>query len=116
MAFQQNQAADANEYAIYTFGASQTGKSARMWEKKASHAAKGAAIRQAEDLYRTGQYARIEIKQKYFDSRKNRNVDLTLKTLGRKDKRYFRTAAVVLAAAICGVAAFGMTYFLGHGG
>ena len=106
-----------SEYAVYTFGIpEQDNVHSRMWEKKASHAAVDAAVRQAEDLFRTGQYRKIEIKQKYFDRRRNRNVDLTLKTLGQKENRRLRTAVAVALAMASGALAFAVTYFIGYGG
>ena len=106
------------EYAIYTFGILEAdqGGIPGMWEKKASHANQSIAVRQAEDLYNTGQYLKVEIKQKYFDSRKNRNVDLTLKTIGQKKNRSYRKAVAIIFAMICGLVAFGVTYFVGYGG
>lgn len=105
-----------SEYAVYTYGISdQEHRDSCIWEKKASHAIKSAAVRQAEDLYRTGQYMKVEIKQKYFDSRKNRNIGLTLKTLQQKKNPALRTVMAIALALIFGFAVFGMIYFPGRG-
>ncbi len=110
----QHVADQGTEYAVYTFGVLEQDRiNPRMWEKKASHAAMSAAISQAEDLFRTGQYMKVEVKQKYFDSKKNRNVDLSLKTIGQKNKLALRSLVAVVFAMLCGFTAFGLIYFLG---
>lgn len=100
----------AAEYAVYTFGVLEQDRvNPRMWEKKASHAAMSAALGQAEDLYRTGQYMKVEIKQKYFDRKQNRNIDMTLKTLGQTKTTTLHSAVAIVFAMLCGIAAFGFT-------
>ena len=98
------------EYAVYTFGVLDMDQiNPRMWEKKASHMVRAAAIMQAEELYKTGQYLKVEIKQKYFDKKRNRHVDQTLRTLGLSRRWLLRTVMAVAFAMICGLAAFQAT-------
>lgn len=106
------------EYVVYTFGQpGQDHPQPGIWEKKASHAAIGPAVRQAEELYKTGHYHKVEIKQKYFDQRCNRNIDCTLRTLGQKKRRGDIYAAFAVAfASVCGIVAFVVTYFMLYGG
>lgn len=118
MGLSRRQTAAGNaEYAVYTFGGhGQERRPLGLWEKKATHPVIATALKQAEELYKTEQYHKVEIKQKYFDPRCNRNIDRTLRTLGQKNSQGVRAAAVVAFASVCGLAAFAVTYFLLYGG
>ena len=40
----------------------------------------------AENIFLTGQYGKVEVKQKYFDQKQNRKVDITLKVFESKSE------------------------------
>ncbi len=75
------------------------------WEKVDTFTDKLTAITTAEDLFRSGQYGRVEIKQKSFNKRVQRHVDSTIVVLGEKTaKEYHFTVSAALACA-SGIAA-----------
>jgi predicted acyl esterase len=94
------------EYTIYTFGASSARGTSPTWQKQESLIEKEKALRMARTLYDSGHFQRIEIKSRYFDRRAGRVVDLTLKTFGHARRLQFGLPAVVVFAAVCGMAAF----------
>lgn len=111
-------AAAREEYTVYAFEQDSSGrKIPRRWLRKDTHADVSAALDQAKTLYGTGQYPRVEIRRKYFDTRCNRHVDMTFKTLGRRHGNVFmQFLAGAVGALACGVAAFAVAYFMNHGG
>jgi len=100
------------EYAVYTFKSSEQNQvNARIWERKATHGELLAAINQADELFKTGRYLKVEIKQKYFDRKKKRNTDVTLRVWGaHRFKGIKREAVVIAVSALCGLAVFVMAY------
>ncbi|HEY8192263.1 MAG TPA: hypothetical protein VIG74_07545 [Alphaproteobacteria bacterium] len=113
-----HQAAAREEYTVYAFEQDSSGrKIPRRWLRKDTHEDVSAALDQAKTLYGTGQYPRVEIRRKYFDTRCNRHVDMTFKTLGRRQRSVMMGfVAGAVGALACGVAAFTVAYFMNHGG
>lgn len=113
----QTQQAQGIEYAIYTFekAPSGGGKSGNAWERHDVSGDMQVALAQADTLFGSGRYRKIEIRQKYFDKKKNRNIDMVLKTLELQKKREINLLMVFAFALLCGAAAFGATYLLANG-
>ncbi|MCD8496980.1 MAG: hypothetical protein LRZ85_02175 [Alphaproteobacteria bacterium] len=70
------------------------------------------AMKKAEGLHASGNYHKVEIKQKYFDPKNNRQIDMTLKVLEGKAKKQMSLVTIILFTLVCGAAAFGATVFL----
>ncbi len=100
------------EYTVYVYEAPENGKGGGKWAKKDTHTVLAEAAKQAEEMFKGGKYPKVEIKQKYFDKAKNRNIDVTLKTLEHKKKREISPALILAFALFCGALAFAATYFL----
>lgn len=98
------------EYTIYTFDQA----SARNdWQKHDTLNEMDRALKMAEGLFHTGKYHKVEVKQKYFDKKANRNIDVTLKVFeGAGKRKDLSVLLIVLFAVLCGAAAFGLTYIL----
>ena len=102
-------------YTIYTFNKQKPGDKAKAkWEKHDPDGDMQAVISQAEKMFKSGKYQKVEVKQKYFDKKKHRNIDMTLKVYEEKAKREINVVAIFLFAIICGIAAFGVTYFINN--
>ena len=103
------------EYTIYTFQRGE-GKDdgPERWQKQDTLDAMPAAIQKAEALYESGQYSRVEIKQKCTNPKNSRIMDTTLKTFETKEKKSFWSAATMTVAAACGGIAFALVYYLGQ--
>lgn len=99
------------EYTIYTFQHCSK-KAKERWHKQDSVADMETALQRAENLFDSGDFCRVEIKQKYMDYRNNRVVDTTLKVLERKRKRTLGAGALTVMAAFGGLLVFAVTYFL----
>ncbi len=100
------------EYSVYTFANTNNKQSTSNWEKHATKTEMNDAISLAESLFGSGKYKKIEVKQKYFDKKKNRNIDVTLKTFEGRKKQGVGTLAILVFAALCGLSAFAVTYFI----
>lgn len=70
-------------------------------------------LAEAEKLIASGKYVKIDVRQKYFDKKTNRVVDMVLKSLDYKKKSDFLPLmALALFAVLAGGGAFAATYFL----
>lgn len=106
---QQTDKTQGIEYSIYTFDASDGGKKGEKQDVKSEMRD---ALALAEELVKSGKYKKVEVTQKYFDKKKNRNIDMTLKTLHAKKKLEINAAMIFVFAVLCGAVAFGLTYVL----
>lgn len=70
------------------------------------------AVKQAEDLHASGEYAKVEVKQKYFDPKNNREINMSLKVLETKEKKPISLLMLILFTIFCGGAAFGLTVLI----
>lgn len=70
------------------------------------------AMKKADELYASGEFKKVEVKQKYFDPKNNREIDMVLKTLELKIKKPLSLPVIILLAVACGAASFGLTVFL----
>lgn len=60
------------EYNIYSYSNDDSPRA--HWQKCGSAAQADSAATHAENLFNTGQFSKIEVKQRYYDSRAQRNV------------------------------------------
>lgn len=105
------------EYSIYTFDMPKgKQKGQNKWQKHATIEDMDKALNEAQALYDSAQFQKIEVKKKFFDAKTNRNIDMTLKIYERKPKKDFTAILVMAFAVLCGVGAFALTYFLGQTG
>lgn len=108
----QTQAAQI-EYTIYTFDMPvPKQKSSNSWKKHATLADMGQAMTEAQSLLETRKYQKIEVKKKFFDQKKNRVVDMTLKTYETTPKKDFTTVIAVVMALLGALGAFAASFFL----
>lgn len=99
------------EYSIYVHH-HPAAKKSPGWEMVGETNNMKEAMNKAESLHASGNYHKVEIKQKYFDPKNNRKIDMTLKVLESRAKRQIGLVTILLFALICGAAAFGLTVFL----
>lgn len=114
----QTDALQGIEYSVHTTAMPEDGqKSGGREEKQGVFTDLDEAGREAETFLKTGKYQTVEIKQKYFDKKKNREVEVSLKTLEKKVKvkREIGVVTITIIAVLCGLIAFGITYFLSNG-
>ncbi len=101
------------EYTIYTFDMpTPKQKGDNSWKKHSSLLDMARAIREAESLYQSRKYQKIEVKKKFFDRKKNRTVDMTLKIFESKPRRYYNILYGVLGAILGMLGAFAASFFL----
>ncbi len=90
------------EYTIYTFDrpiANQRG--GHTWKKHVTIPDMHMALLEAQTLYQTRKFQKIEIKKKFFDEKKNRAVDMTLKTYESTPRRSYRPYILGFLAVLC---------------
>ncbi len=89
------------EYTIYTFQRSGTGDTGpERWHRQETLNALPDAIKTAKALYESGQYCKVEIKQKYIDPRRNQLADTTFRTFQKKKKQPFKTGITSILIAL----------------
>lgn len=102
------------EYSIHTVAMPKGKEKAGKEEKQDTLDDMDKAIARAEALSASGKYCKVEVRKKFFDVKKNRNVDMTLKAYESRPKKDYGVILVVLFALFCGVGAFAAAYFLGR--
>lgn len=101
------------EYTIYTFDMpTPKQKGDNSWQKHSTLDDMAKAMSEAETLHQTQKYQKVEVKKKFFDQKKNRTVDMTLKVFENKVKKDYTILVVVIAALLCGGGAFAASFFL----
>lgn len=102
------------EYSIYTFDPSDPKKGGRSntWLKRDTKTEINDALSIAEKLFKTGKYQKVEVKQKYFDQKSDRNIDTTLKVFEGRKRLEINVAMIFAFAVFCGAVAFGATYMI----
>lgn len=111
-AAQQADKSQGIEYSIYTFDLTESKKDESKAEKHGTKTEMSDAIDIAEKLLKSGKCGKVEVKQKYFDKKKNREIDTILKTFKAKPKMEINAIMILVFAILCGGLAFGATYFL----
>jgi len=88
------------EYAIYTYDHfDEKSFGVNKWQKYKTLANLKRAMNEARVLYRSNQYQKVEVKEKYIDSRLERPVSKTLRVFDMKSKKQ-KTALFYGAAAM----------------
>lgn len=101
------------EYTIYTFDMpTPKQKGENSWKKHSTIDDMGKAMVEAETLHQTRKYQKIEVKKKFFDQKKNRTVDMTLKVFESKPVKDYTILIAVLIALIGCAAAFAGSFLL----
>lgn len=100
--------ADGVEYAIYIHHPANDDRRACSWERAATMNCRNAAVREAQKLYRSRKYSKVEIKRSMFDRTRNRRQGDTMLVFGAEPKlRAFRAlsqAAIYVALALLAAA------------
>lgn len=105
------------EYTIYTFDMPKPNqKGDNSWKKHATLDDMSKAMTEAEGLHSSGQFHKIEVKKKFFDQKKNRAVDMTLKTFETNPKKDRTILIAAVLAILGGGGAFAVCFFLTHSG
>lgn len=99
----QPTAANDPEYSIYVYHHAESRKDGQNdWEKKRTTTDFARALDEARKLGVTGEYKKIELKKKYYDSRADCNLETTLQSFGVKPEK--RGAILVTLGVICALA------------
>lgn len=92
--------ASSAQYLIYTFDfPGESHRTHSPWHRYATLADEELALAQAQILSDTNKYRRVEVKKKYFDTRKGRPIDMTLRVYEQGVERR-RATMVGFAAGI----------------
>ncbi|MCB9990345.1 MAG: hypothetical protein H6867_03065 [Rhodospirillales bacterium] len=94
------------EYTIYTYAMKKDGA-----QSQGTLTEMGQALSQAEQLLASKKYCKVEVKQKYFDKKQNRDINTTLKVYESKRIPLILIIAV-FAVMLC--AGAGTGYFMAH--
>ena len=95
------------EYTIYA-----RGQDSAKAEKQDTKTEMTDALAAAEELFKSGKYLKVEVRQRYFDKKQNREIDTVLKAFEGRKKLEINAAMMFVLALLCGGLAFGATYFL----
>lgn len=90
------------EYNVYTFEKS-GGRAGDRWLRHDSFFDMACAAKQAERLFATNKYCRVEVKQRYIDQRRQGGVDMTVRVYDRACRRrmWRRVGGAAALAAVC---------------
>lgn len=101
------------EYTVYTYRrlASEQG-TGQGWERRHITTDRLAAYRRAKELYESAEFRKVEIKQKFFDPRRARPKDRTLKIFGPGSVRVVNPVMEIAVALLCGFIGFSLSYVL----
>ncbi|HEU4839339.1 MAG TPA: hypothetical protein VFS88_08015 [Micavibrio sp.] len=101
------------EYTIYTFDMpTPKQKGENSWKKHATLEDMTKAMSEAESLLQTQKFQKIEVKKKFFDQKKNRIVDMTLKVFETTPKKDYTILIVSILAVLGALGAFAASFFL----
>ncbi len=101
------------EYTIYTFDMpAPKQKGQNSWKKHVTMDDMSKAMVEAENLHQTQKYQKVEVKKKFFDQKKNRTVDMTLKIFESEPKKDYSTILLVLLGILGSGGAFAASFFL----
>ena len=102
------------EYTIYTFERPlEKRKGDILWKKHAISADAQQAVTEAQGLFESHKFHKIEVKKKFFDPKKNRSVDETYKVFETNPKRDFRRLLMLVVVALCIGGGYIASYLLG---
>jgi len=105
------------EYSIYVFERPQAAhEPAKKWHRHSILKDRHHALLEAETLFQSGQYHKIEVKEKSFDAAKAHNRDTSIKIWQHTPHKNAGTIMAGCFAVFCGIIAFGATYIMTTGG
>lgn len=81
------------------------------WEQVETSQDMEGTLKKAESLSYTGEYQKVEVKKKFTDPEKGREIEMTLKLYEGKAKRPASMMEIILVAVLCGVLAFMLSFF-----
>ncbi|NCC20980.1 MAG: hypothetical protein EOM26_00790 [Alphaproteobacteria bacterium] len=113
MAAEKQSADSPIEYSIYLYELPNGKGRKNQWEKHSTTEDMDAALREAEKLFQSGQYKKVEVKKKYEEEKTGRKIDMTLRVFEAKEKRDYSLVLFILLAIVGGVGAFALTFLLG---
>lgn len=99
-------------YSIYTFAHEHcTADGICKWAKHSSVLVRQEALDEAKGLFGSGKYRKVEVKQRYFDQKKECHIDMTLKVY--EDKKHGKsTTNMVTVFCLLFFLALGAFFFL----
>lgn len=100
------------EYSVYTFGGKKNGKRKANWHKHMTSEDMHKALEEAEKLFESNKFGRIEVKKKYYDSKNSRTVDMAIKVFEKKPKKTLNIPTIIIGGIILAVVAFAITYYV----
>lgn len=98
------------EYNVYSYSNDDSPRG--CWQKCGSAAHADSAIDRAETLFNSGQFKKVEVKQKYFDRKSGRNIDETCRVFEKDVRRASPPNWVMRIALASALIAFVMTYMM----
>ncbi|MEM6780748.1 MAG: hypothetical protein AAF569_02675 [Pseudomonadota bacterium] len=105
------------EYNIYTYELPAGQKKGKAkWKLTQTLSDMNDAMKAAENLHGSKKFQKVEVKQKFFDEKKNRTVDMTLKSFELKPDSNIGLYIALFGSVFAGVLAFAATYLLTGGG
>lgn len=99
-------------YTIFTVDMPPMGKAAPAPKENQSTADMDQALKQAESLFATDSYLKVEVKKKYAEEKTGRLIEISLKSFERKAKKDYTLILFTTLALLGGIAAFAGAYFL----
>lgn len=96
------------EYNIYSYSNDDSPRA--CWQKCGSADHAESAIHHAEELYNSGQFKKVEVKQKYYDLRTQRNIDETWRVFEKGSHRTSPSTWILGFAVASAIIAFAIAY------
>lgn len=109
-AHHENQPLTHIEYNIYSFSNDDNPRA--CWQKCGSATQADSALTHAESLFKSGQYKKVEVKQRYFDHHAQRNVDETWHVLEQNKRLSMPASWTLMVSGLMAVLAFSLAYLL----
>ncbi|HEY0900502.1 MAG TPA: hypothetical protein VGD95_00130 [Micavibrio sp.] len=100
------------EYNIYSYSNDDNPRA--CWQKCGSAPHPQSAMIHAENLFNTGQFKKVEVKQRYYDARAGRNIDETWRVFEQDSQRSSSSwlcGAGFITAAVLFVTSMAMAQF-----
>lgn len=98
------------EYNIYSYSNDDSPRA--CWQKCGSASRPDSAIVHAEALFKSGQYSKVEVKQRYFDHHSQRNVDETWHVFEAGNRISMPSSWTLMVSVLIAILAFSLAYIL----
>lgn len=109
-AYHESQPLTHIEYNIYSYSNDDNPRA--CWQKCGSATRPDSAIIHAEELFKSGQYSKIEVKQRYFDHYSQRNVDETWHVLEKNGRLSMPSSWTLMVSGLIAILAFSLVYII----